>query len=126
MLTPRQHDLLKFIEAYTAKHGHGPSYEEMAAGIGLSAKSRIFELVKCLEQRGHIRKLPNHSRSIEVIRPCAIHTLTPAQFRFYTLARRYFQTGHLIRNIPDCFSEVAKALRAVEREEAPKASQHSQ
>lgn len=63
-LTKRQADLLTFIREYHARHGMTPTYREMFRGIGLSSTSPIHRLVRSLEERGHIRRLPNRARSI--------------------------------------------------------------
>jgi len=68
-LTPRQRDLLAFIEGFIARNGYGPSYDEMRAGIGIKGKGRIFELLTALEERGRIRRARASARAIEVLRP---------------------------------------------------------
>jgi repressor LexA len=69
MLTPRQAQLLRFIETYQAEHGYSPCYEEMIAALGLKSKLNSFRLVRQLEERGLIRRLPNRARAVEIIRP---------------------------------------------------------
>ena len=67
-LTPRQAELKRFIVRYTTANGFSPSYDEMAAGIGIRSKSAVHWLVTELEDRGAIRKLPgSRARSIEVV-----------------------------------------------------------
>ena len=66
-LTKRQRALLDFVSEFTAREGQPPSYEQMAAGVGLRSKSGAFRLMAKLEERGAIRRLPNRARSIEVI-----------------------------------------------------------
>ena len=68
MLTRRQHDLLLFIHRSTQIAGFTPSYKEMMVALGLKAKSGIHRMVIALEQRGFIRRLPNHARAIEILR----------------------------------------------------------
>ncbi|RWB29619.1 hypothetical protein [Mesorhizobium sp.] len=66
-LTPRQSDALSFIRSHQAKNGFSPSYDEIAAGIGLASRSRAFDLVKGLERRGAVRTRPGMNRTIEII-----------------------------------------------------------
>ncbi|WP_199086002.1 hypothetical protein [Bosea sp. ASV33] len=66
-LTKRQRALLDFVNEFAAREGQPPSYEQMAAGVGLRSKSGAFRLMAKLEERGAIRRLPNRARSIEVI-----------------------------------------------------------
>lgn len=69
MLTRRQHDLLVFIRDYMAESGGvSPSYEEMMDAMGYASKSRIHFLIKNLEEREFIRHMPQHSRSIEILK----------------------------------------------------------
>lgn len=63
-LTKRQAELLKFIREYHARHGMTPTYREMLAALGLASLSGIHRIVSGLEERGHIRRLPAHGRSI--------------------------------------------------------------
>ena len=51
-LTQRQHDLLMFIHTSTQASGVSPSYEEMAAALGIKSKSAIHRLIKMLVWRG--------------------------------------------------------------------------
>lgn len=66
-LTPRQKCALTFIRRYFAEHGIAPSYEEIIRGLGLKSKSGAHRLIIGLETRGHIRRLPDRARAIEVI-----------------------------------------------------------
>ena len=67
MLTKKQHDLLLFIASNLKDKGICPSYEEMCTFLGLHSKSGINRLVKALEERGFIRRLPNKARALEVL-----------------------------------------------------------
>ena len=66
-LTPVQRNLLAFLSSYIAESGHAPSYDEMIQALGFASKSRAFNLINNLEERGYIRRLKGKSRSIEVI-----------------------------------------------------------
>ena len=67
-LTPRQAELLMFIHSSTQASGVSPSYEEMAAALGVKARSGIHRLIEALVWRGYIRHLARHARSIDVLR----------------------------------------------------------
>ena len=66
-LTEQQSNLLSFIRSFTAQHGFSPSFEQMAAAIGLASKGNIHRLLTILEERGRIRRMAHRSRSIEII-----------------------------------------------------------
>ena len=67
MLTAKQKKLFDFIEAELSEKGISPSYDEMAVALELKSKSGVHRLVKALEQRGYIRQIPNHARSIVLV-----------------------------------------------------------
>jgi repressor LexA len=68
MLTRKQHELLMFINERLKESGVPPSFDEMKDALDLRSKSGIHRLIKALEERGFIRRLPNRARAIEVVR----------------------------------------------------------
>ncbi len=68
MLTRKQHELLRFIQARLEETGISPSFEEMKEALDLKSKSGVHRLISALEERGFIRRLPNRARALEVIR----------------------------------------------------------
>ena len=68
MLTRKQYELLVFIHGRLNESGVPPSFDEMKDALDLRSKSGIHRLVKALEERGFIKRLPNRARAIEVIR----------------------------------------------------------
>lgn len=72
-LTPQQTALLRFIAGYQTAHGGvSPSVRECGRGIGVRGLSNVVRLLRCLEERGAIRRLPRCERAIEVLTPDAI------------------------------------------------------
>ena len=67
MLTAKQRELLTFIEGRIEADGISPSFDEMKDALGLKSKSGVHRLVKALEERGFIRRLPNRARALEVM-----------------------------------------------------------
>jgi len=68
VLTPRQHELLRFIHAYVTRNGVSPSFDEMRDSLNLRSKSGIHRLISALEERGYIRRLAHRARAIELLR----------------------------------------------------------
>jgi len=68
MLTRKQMELLVFVHGRLKESGVPPSFDEMKDALGLASKSGIHRLVKALEERGFIKRLPNRARALEVIR----------------------------------------------------------
>ena len=69
MLTRKQKELLDFLTAHAEANDVPPSFDEMRDALGLASKSGIHRLVSGLEERGHIRRLANRARAIEIVKP---------------------------------------------------------
>lgn len=69
-LTERQSHLLTFIKEFDESHGFSPSYVDMMEAMGFASKNSVHRLLSCLEERGHICRIPNKARSIQLaVRP---------------------------------------------------------
>jgi repressor LexA len=68
MLTRKQHELLLFVHERLKETGVPPSFDEMKDALDLRSKSGIHRLIKALEERGFIRRLPNRARALEILR----------------------------------------------------------
>lgn len=68
-LTKRQQECIAFIRSFRDQHGVMPSYEEIAAGIGIKSRSRIKQVLDDLVERGAVRRLNHRARAIELIEP---------------------------------------------------------
>jgi len=80
MLTRKQHELIRFIQARLEESGVSPSFEEMKEALDLKSKSGVHRLISALEERGFIRRLPNRARALEVLRqPDDVNTKAPAR-----------------------------------------------
>lgn len=67
--TPRQRQVLEFVEGFTREHGFAPSLEEIAEHMGFSSVSNAHQHVTALIRRGLLRRDPNRPRSLEVVHP---------------------------------------------------------
>lgn len=68
MLTKKQHDLLVFIHNHMSGSDVAPSFEEMKEALGLKSKSGIHRLIRGLEERGYLQRLPHRARALEIIK----------------------------------------------------------
>ncbi|MCJ7422175.1 transcriptional repressor LexA [Sphingomicrobium astaxanthinifaciens] len=68
MLTPKQHELLAFINQRLTETGISPSFDEMREALDLKSKSGVHRLIGALEEREFIRRLPNRARALEVLK----------------------------------------------------------
>jgi SOS-response transcriptional repressor LexA len=65
-ITKKRQLVLDFIKAYIKVHGMAPSYEAIAKGIGLNAKSNAYRIVKRLEADGYLQTKPRKFYGIKV------------------------------------------------------------
>ena len=68
MLTRKQLELLRFIHERLKEAGIPPSFDEMKDALDLRSKSGIHRLIKALEERGFIKRLPHRARALDVVR----------------------------------------------------------
>lgn len=65
-LTRRQKEVMDFLSSFIGERGYSPSYEEIAAGLGLASLATVHKHVQALEAKQYLRRNYNHSRSLEV------------------------------------------------------------
>jgi repressor LexA len=75
--TARQGQYLAFIHRYTARHGVAPSFEDIATHFGTTAPS-VNGMIKTLERRGLLSRMPGVARSLRVLVPSS--ELTESDF----------------------------------------------
>jgi repressor LexA len=68
-LTKRQREIYDFVREFLETHGYAPSLEEIAAHFGLSSVATVHEHLEHLQDKGVLRRDPNRSRAVEIIRP---------------------------------------------------------
>ena len=68
MLTPKQYELLMFINERLNETGIPPSFDEMKDSLDLKSKSGIHRLITALEERGYIRRLRHRARALEILK----------------------------------------------------------
>jgi repressor LexA len=66
-ITRRQKEVIDFLSSFTSKNGYSPSYEEIAAGLGLNSLATVHKHVTNLQTKGLLQRAHNRSRSIDVI-----------------------------------------------------------
>jgi repressor LexA len=62
-LTRRQRAIVGFWKDYVSRTGYPPSYEEMAAGVGLKTRSSVAYQVQQLAGMGYISRSPGRARA---------------------------------------------------------------
>lgn len=64
--TPKQLQIMNFLRDYRRTHGTSPTLEEIGEQMGVH-RVTVHQHVTSLEKKGAIRKLPQRSRSIEIL-----------------------------------------------------------
>jgi repressor LexA len=67
-VTPRQRQVHDYLTRYLDAHRHAPTIAEIGAHFKLSSPSTVHHILTGLEREGLIRRIPNVSRGIEVVR----------------------------------------------------------
>jgi repressor LexA len=66
-LTPKQHAVFQFIDAYIREHGYSPAIEEMAVAMHYQSSATIHEHLTHLQHKGWIRRAKGAGRGITII-----------------------------------------------------------
>ena len=66
-ITKRQKEILGYLEEYLSSNGYGPTLEEIACHFELASLNGVHKHLKALEERGFIRRLSRHARSIQLL-----------------------------------------------------------
>jgi repressor LexA len=65
-LSPRQREILEFIEAQARERGYPPSVREIGEAVGLTSPSTVHSHLNTLTRLGYLRRDPSKPRAIEV------------------------------------------------------------
>lgn len=67
-LTPKQKEILKFIEDFIETHSYPPTVREIGQGVNLTSSSSVYAQLNKLEAKGYIKKNAVKSRGISLIK----------------------------------------------------------
>ena len=67
-VTARQRRVLDYIKHYFDVHQEAPTIAEIGKEFGMSSSASVHHVVSILEREGLIRRIPNVSRGIEVVK----------------------------------------------------------
>ena len=66
-LNPRQRQIIDFLREHARTHAYPPTVREIGLAVGLSSSSTVQNHLNSLEAKGHIRRDPTKSRTVEVV-----------------------------------------------------------
>src|SRR4030095_721849 len=67
-ITARQRQVFEFINRYLEIHKQPPTIAEVGRQFKMSSPASVHNIISTLEREGLIRKIPNVSRGIEIVR----------------------------------------------------------
>ena len=65
-LTPRQRQVLEFVDAEVRRRGYPPSVREIGEAVGLSSSSTVHAHLAAQQDKGNLTRDPTKPRAIEV------------------------------------------------------------
>jgi len=74
-LTPRQAQVLAFINNYLDEHGYPPTVREVAGHFGFRSPRAAHDHMKALQKKGFLRSTPGKPRTLELLAPKGIPLL---------------------------------------------------
>lgn len=69
LLTPRQQQVLDFLQRYQSEHGLPPTILEIAAAFGLASPNGVAQHLKALARKGVLELKPQQARGIRLRQP---------------------------------------------------------
>lgn len=68
-VSPRQEEILLFIQDYYKKNGYPPTVREIGEGVGLLSSCTVHYHLEKLEEKGMIKRNRSKARTIEICSP---------------------------------------------------------
>ncbi|MBF0500517.1 MAG: transcriptional repressor LexA [Candidatus Riflebacteria bacterium] len=65
-LTPRQKEVLDFVQSFTENHGYAPTINEIGSALGLSSTATVHKHLQILGEKGYLDTMPRRSRWLQV------------------------------------------------------------
>ncbi|MBF0547544.1 MAG: transcriptional repressor LexA [Candidatus Riflebacteria bacterium] len=65
-LTPKQKQVLDYVQDFVLQNGYAPSISEICSGLGLSSTSTVHKHLQILGRKGYLDVMPRKSRWLQV------------------------------------------------------------
>jgi|GEM_PF-1871262 len=65
-ITKRQKEVFDFVSQFINDNGYSPTYKEIGEGCKMKSRAQVSNVVMQLKDRGLIRMVPGHRRTIEI------------------------------------------------------------
>lgn len=110
-LTPRQAEILRLIERYTAKSGYPPTRSEICEAMGFRSPNAAEEHLKALARKGAIEMIPGASRGIRLKHESGVPVIGRVAAGSPILAAEHVEARYQLD--PDLFTPAADYLLKV-------------
>jgi repressor LexA len=67
-VTPRQRQVYDYLSRFIEAYGYAPTMAEIGEHFGLKSPASVHQILSALEAEGLIRRIPNVSRGIELVK----------------------------------------------------------
>lgn len=92
-ISKRDQNVLAFLRAHVASHGHAPTVVEISEGVGASTRT-VVKAVRSLAHRGLVKHHPRRPRGLEITTETGAPVKAP-----HPLVEQLVKT-RMLRNIP--------------------------
>lgn len=65
-LTPRQHEILGYLQLYQREQGTWPSFREIQSHFGFKSTNAVMGHLRALERKGYISRVPGQARTFRI------------------------------------------------------------
>ena len=69
-LTPRQRQVLDFVERCCTETGSPPTLDEIGGHFSFKSSNSVRQHLRLIERKGYLRRRPGRARGIRLTRPC--------------------------------------------------------
>lgn len=93
-LTPRQQNILDYVQEFQSEHGFPPSIREIGEFFGIRSTNGVSDHLRAIEKKGFLKSTGHQSRSLQIVRDDDGTTLsTHKQSQMAEPQRRHLQVA---------------------------------
>ncbi len=67
-LTPRQQNILDYVQEFQSEHGFPPSIREIGEFFGIRSTNGVSDHLRAIEKKGFLKSTGHQSRSLQIVR----------------------------------------------------------
>lgn len=98
-LTIKEARLLQFIKDKIEETGAAPSLREISSGCGFNSAANSHLMIRNLEAKKYLKRIPGKHRGVSVLPQGAVVTLNP---EIYRLVSEYAASHGILKDVAAC------------------------